>query len=341
MMNQTHTVRILLLSFLVVPALSGCGGMEWGPRDWEKPRVSRPAPSAPVRAAAVPGTVLVVKGDSVYGLSRRHGIPARAIIEANGLRPPYHLRIGQRITLPKVREHVVGRGDTLSGISANYGIGFREMARANGITEPYTVYPGQRLIVPEEKPQSQAARPAIRERPVPPKPSRTPTTVARASKPRAAAAIPRPPARGGKGFAWPLRGRIVSTFGSKSGGLRNDGINVAAPRGTPVRAVENGVVAYAGNELKGFGNLVLVKHQGGWVSAYAHVGRMLVGRGDTVRKGGTIATVGSTGTVSVPQLHFELRKGKKAVDPRRYLNKSGGLPMANYSRRLPMRPARS
>jgi murein DD-endopeptidase MepM/ murein hydrolase activator NlpD len=124
-----------------------------------------------------------------------------------------------------------------------------------------------------------------------------------------------PPARTGKGFLWPVRGKIVSAYGGKSEGLKNDGINIAAPRGTQVVAAENGVVAYAGNELRGFGNLLLLKHTGGWITAYAHNERVLVKRGDKIKKGQTIAKVGSSGSVQVPQLHFELRKGKKAINP--------------------------
>ncbi|MCW8861524.1 MAG: M23 family metallopeptidase, partial [Rhodospirillales bacterium] len=119
--------------------------------------------------------------------------------------------------------------------------------------------------------------------------------------------------------AWPVQGRVISGFGPKAKGLHNDGINIAAPRGTPVRAAEEGVVAYAGNELRGFGNLLLVRHADGWVTAYAHSEKLLVERGDKVSKGQVIARVGSSGTVSSPQLHFELRKGKQAVDPTRYL----------------------
>ena len=101
--------------------------------------------------------------------------------------------------------------------------------------------------------------------------------------------------------------------------MRNDGINIAAPRGTPVLAAENGVVVYAGNELRGFGKLILVKHSGGWVSAYAHNQSFMVKRGEKVTKGQRIARVGSTGGVISPQLHFELRKGRDAKDPRKYL----------------------
>ena len=133
------------------------------------------------------------------------------------------------------------------------------------------------------------------------------------------APVPRPPATTAKGFQWPVRGRVVSGFGAKAKGLRNDGINIAAKRGSPVRAAENGVVAYAGNELRGFGNLLLLKHSGGWITAYAHNDKLLVKRGQKIKKGQNIATVGSTGNVRTPQLHFELRKGKRARDPKKYL----------------------
>jgi murein DD-endopeptidase MepM/ murein hydrolase activator NlpD len=124
-----------------------------------------------------------------------------------------------------------------------------------------------------------------------------------------------PQARDGR-FLWPVRGNIISTFGTKPGGLQNDGINIAAPRGTPVRATENGVVVYAGNELKGFGNLLLLRHADGWMSAYAHLDAFLVERGATVKRGQNVARVGQTGSVATPQLHFELRRGGRAVDPR-------------------------
>ncbi|MGE3783660.1 MAG: murein hydrolase activator EnvC [Alphaproteobacteria bacterium] len=118
---------------------------------------------------------------------------------------------------------------------------------------------------------------------------------------------------------WPVRGRVVSGYGATTGGGHNAGINIAAARGAPVRAVDSGVVAYAGNEIRGYGNLVLVKHPNGLISAYAHLDSLLVNRGDSVSRGQVIAKVGNTGGVSEPQLHFELRRGKKAVDPRELL----------------------
>jgi len=120
-------------------------------------------------------------------------------------------------------------------------------------------------------------------------------------------------------FRWPVRGRIISEFGSKPGGGRNEGINLAVPEGTPVRAAAPGTVIYSGNELKGYGNLVLLRHDDGWVSAYAHNSELKVKRGDTLRRGDVVGLAGATGSVASPQVHFELRRGNKPVDPLRYL----------------------
>jgi murein DD-endopeptidase MepM/ murein hydrolase activator NlpD len=136
----------------------------------------------------------------------------------------------------------------------------------------------------------------------------------------AAASPPPAPARGNSTFLWPVRGHVLEGFGSGPGGTHNDGVNIAAPRGAPVEAADGGIVAYAGNELRGYGNLILVKHPNGWITAYAHCDMMLVKPGQKVTKGQVIARVGSTGNVGEPQLHFELRRGNKPVDPREYLS---------------------
>jgi murein DD-endopeptidase MepM/ murein hydrolase activator NlpD len=120
-------------------------------------------------------------------------------------------------------------------------------------------------------------------------------------------------------FPWPVRGRILASYGNAPGGGHNDGINIAAPRGTPVRAIDGGTVAYAGNEVKGYGNLVLIKHANGWISAYAHLDGLSVKLGETIAAGQVIAKVGDSGGVSEPQLHFELRRGKRPVDPKEFL----------------------
>ena len=131
--------------------------------------------------------------------------------------------------------------------------------------------------------------------------------------------LPIEPPHPGRGFAWPVRGSVLVGYGPGANGTQNDGINIAAPLGTPVLAAGDGVVAYAGNELRGFGNLILLKHEDGWTTAYAHCESILVKRGDRVRRGQPIARVGATGAVSEPQLHFELRRGTRALDPQGYL----------------------
>ncbi len=129
-------------------------------------------------------------------------------------------------------------------------------------------------------------------------------------------------ASGNPTFRWPAKGRIIAGFGPKTNGQQNDGINLALPEGTPVRAAEDGVVAYAGNELKGYGNLILVRHNNGYVTAYAHAKELLVKRGDPIKRGQVIARSGQTGNVDAPQLHFEIRKGPTPLDPMPML--SGG-----------------
>lgn len=311
-------------------ALGGCGSLEWpppgpGPRDINIP----PAPRASSPAFVGAGVVVAGRGDTVYGLARRHRVSVRAIIDANRLSPPYHLKVGQRVVLPRGRRHVVRPGDTLYALARQYRVNPHALARANGLKPPYTIHSGQTLILP-----SPFARPAA-----PPSaravanpgargaetgPAKTAKASLSRARQKASAAppapyIPRPPAASGQGFIWPVKGRVVSGFGAKAKGLRNDGINIAAPRGAPVKAAENGVVAYAGNELRGFGNLLLIKHAGGWITAYAHNDTVLVKRGQKVGKGQRIATVGSTGGVKSPQLHFEMRHGRTPRDPAKYL----------------------
>ena len=124
-------------------------------------------------------------------------------------------------------------------------------------------------------------------------------------------------------FQKPVRGQVISNFGTDATGYHNDGINIAAAAGTAVEAAEAGTVVYAGNELAGFGNLVLIRHAGGWVTAYGHMASIGVQRGATISKGQTIGAVGQTGSVTSPQLHFEVRQGSKPVDPAPYLAGNG------------------
>jgi murein DD-endopeptidase MepM/ murein hydrolase activator NlpD len=134
---------------------------------------------------------------------------------------------------------------------------------------------------------------------------------------------------GAPAFRWPTRGRVINNFGAKVNGATNDGIDLAVPEGTQVRAADDGVVAYAGNELKGYGNLVLVRHSNGFVTAYANASELLVKRNDQVHKGQIILKSGQTGNASAPQLHFEVRKNSSPVDPMQFLpsDKTASAPL--------------
>ncbi len=345
---------------LAAAFLSACGNLSVPARDINTPParstattpVAAPTPadtSTSVNAFVAASAVTVGPGDTVYALSRRHRVPAPAIIRANGLRPPYILQVGQRIVLPRGRQYRIESGDTLYAIAQRYDVGVYELARLNAIEPPYTIRSGDIVVIPGTEPVKARTIP----RPAPtPQPAAEAAPVTAASPPTPAtprvsapspapsrvstegdiALVPprkppppvsAPPARSARGFVWPARGRVISRFGNKSGGLRNDGINIRAERGTPVTAAENGVVAYAGNEIRGFGNLLLIKHADGYVTAYAHTDRLLVQRGQKVTRGQKIATVGSTGSVAEPQLHFEIRKGRRPRDPMGYLAKAG------------------
>ena len=286
-------------------------------------------PAAPARAPApvptqfptpAPGggaavSYRVQAGDTVYGVARRFAVPVRGVIDANALRPPYGLRVGQVLRVPNPRRHRVQAGDTVYGVARRYGIDPSQIVSLNRIAAPYAITPGQSLVLPAASPTSRPAAVAL------PAAASPATAVTAAPATRSLAAIPAPPPRAGGKFLWPVRGRTIAGYGRKKNGLHNDGINIAAPRGAPVRAADNGVVAYVGNELRGFGNLILVKHAGGWITAYAHNQDFLVRRGQTVTRGQPIARIGSSGNVATPQLHFEIRKGTKPLNPRAWVSK--------------------
>ena len=227
--------------------------------------------------------------------------------------------------------HVVAPGETLHSIARHYGKPVLVLAKANNIAPDSMVRVGERITIPGGASTAVAvaaapAAPALRnEPPVGSLAAAESTHSARL----AAAVVPDAEEGGAKageaggsvpGFRWPVRGRVIAGFGPKPNGLQNDGINLAVPEGTPVKAADDGVVAYAGNELKGYGNLVLVRHSNGFVTAYAHASEIMVKRGDSVKRGQVIAKSGQTGSVTSPQLHFEIRKGATPVDPSQYLN---------------------
>ena len=269
----------------------------------------------------------VAAGDSIKSLSERYNVPEKALLAANNIpSSKTKLKAGSELVIP------VNRGGTtpfdtaqpaqgLNSQSATKTAALAPVPTAKAATPPV---PDQKIAAKEEPRKGKAAeveKPAKGEKPektakaaaaAKPNAEQAPETTASLTPQQAA----EPPASAE--FRWPARGHIVQGFGEKNGN-KSDGINIALPEGTPVKAAENGVVAYAGNELKGYGNLVLIRHDNGFVSAYANNGDIKVKKGDTIRRGQVIATSGQSGNVTSPQLHFELRKGATPVDPMQYL----------------------
>lgn len=322
---RTGTRLIAALAVMLLAAACGRSlppaPVIFGTQAADRPVQTARLPQKPtVRPAPVGRIAIAAKGETLYTLSRRHGVSLRTLIDINRLRPPFTLSPGQRLILPEPRGHVVAKGETVYGIARKYGVSMSELVRTNRIRPPYRIPVGRRLTLPVATPLRIASRAPSGGQWVRPPPSRSaPRISPRPTRTRASRPVGEPPPRAGRGFQWPLRGRIIVAFGPRGGGLHNDGINILARFGSAVRAAENGVVAYAGNELQGFGNLVLIKHAGGWMTAYAHVGSLSVRRGQKVRRGQTIARVGRTGNVSRPQLHFEIRRGSQPVNPMKYL----------------------
>ncbi|MBL8834592.1 MAG: M23 family metallopeptidase [Alphaproteobacteria bacterium] len=265
--------------------------------------------SQPAGAAPTAQEVVVRSGESLSVIAQRQGVSTRAMAEANNLRPPYVVRPGQRLTVP--------RGDAPRPAEPS-AAARAASPPASGADAPPSAPSGDRVERQTLAPPSSAPPAARNGRTASPDPRSEPAPAAAAPASDDSGATP---PRAGRLFAWPLQGNIVSDFGPKPGGLHNDGINIAAARNTPIRAAENGVVVYAGNELRGFGNLLLVRHADGWVTAYGHCEQLLVRRGAQVRRGQVIARVGSSGNVRTPQLHFEVRRGTRPVNPNEYLER--------------------
>lgn len=272
-------------------------------------------------------------GDTVARIAARAGVSEQGIIRLNNLKRPYRISPGQRLRLPVAMVHVVRRGERVADVAQRYRVAQEWLIRLNNLRAPYRLRPGQRLFLPKSDRRALLANnpPAkrIETRLRPPKPAkararRQATRTKRVRRPHGTAQLRRvvrprrigkPPALSGRGFAWPLRGRIVRGYGRRGRGIRNDGINIAGRAGAIVRAAENGVVIYAGSDIAGLGEVLLIKHARGWVTAYAHNDALLVRRGRVVRRGQPIARVGTTGAVLRPQLHFQIRKGAQPINP--------------------------
>jgi len=318
------------------------------------------APAPPPMSQASGPRIKVQSGDTLSSLSQRYGVPIDTIQTANNLpdarlrvgqtliipgakvaaapKPAASApRVAAATLTPRAGEtaYTVQAGDTPHSIAEKLGTSEKAILVRNDVRAD-ALQIGQKLIISAGGAAASVAQ-------ADPKPGvrKVKTTTIRApgadettqstaktlpapaptqQKVASTTQLPNPDPMAGGSFRWPVKGRVISGFGTKPDGGHNDGVNISVPQGTPVKAAENGVVAYAGSELKGYGNLVLVRHANNWVSAYANNEQLLVKRGDKVSRGQTIAKAGTTGSVSQPQVHFELRKGSRPVDPTKYMS---------------------
>ena len=254
------------------------------------PAAAAPASKPVAVAAAAPPSIHVVNpGDTLAGIARHNHVSVAELARANNLDASAKLKLGTRLTVPGAKTAAVAPATP-------------------AVIQPIavTTAPATKMAAANASPQSARLAQAT------PTPEDTAAAEAPIKASEATGALPT--------FRWPVRGKVITTYGAKTNGKSNDGINLAVPEGTPVKAAEDGVVAYSGNELKGYGNLVLVRHSNGYVTAYAHASELMVKRGDTIKRGQVIAKSGQSGEVASPQLHFEIRKGSSPVDPLQFLN---------------------
>jgi murein DD-endopeptidase MepM/ murein hydrolase activator NlpD len=265
---------------LIIPRQTAVGAV---------PALAAPA-SKPVAVAAAPAVHVVNPGDTLLSVARRNHVPLSELARANSLEPTAKLRLGMKLTVPGAKTAAVAPAAQPATVA---------------VQPVAAVAPATKMAAAGGPPQS--ARLAQATATVEDAAVATPVKATDAT-----GALPT--------FRWPVRGKVITSYGAKTNGKSNDGINLAVPEGTPVKAAEDGVVAYSGNELKGYGNLVLVRHSNGYVTAYAHASELMVKRGDTIKRGQIIAKSGQSGEVGSPQLHFEIRKGSSPVDPLQFLN---------------------
>lgn len=269
-------------------------------------------------------------GDTLRSIADRTGSGSEAIARANGLSAPFVVRVGQRLEIPGGRYHLVRAGETGIAIARAYGVPWSQVIGVNALAEPYTLRVGMRVLIPGGGRGSTAAeraaafrldiddlvtgsQPALAANASPAPPSSSPRRVLSSTE-----AISQPVRLRG-GFVWPVHGRIVARYGPGASGERYNGVKIAVPVGTPILAAADGVVAYTGSGVPTLGGLVIVKHGDGWTTVYGHASQLLVQRGQTVRRGQTIALSGESGFADRPEVHFEMRKGRAPVDPTRQL----------------------
>lgn len=274
-----------------------------------------------------PASTIAYEGETLFDIAERTQSPLIGIIKANNLKSPFFINKGQIIKIPPLKVHIVKNNESLGEIAKRYSIDMRSLAVFNGLKKPYIVKKGQKIILPAMVRDSLTGLEPMdlvellsaeinRGNIVTGKPS---TKIV--SKP----IITTKPVEIEKNnnikttFIWPLKGKIVEKYGEKPGFRKNDGIDIEASENTPFHAVADGTVVYAGNQLEGYGWLILVRHTNNFVTAYAYGAEIFVAENDIVKKGQKIGNVGLTGRAATPRLHFQIRKGTEAINPMNYL----------------------
>lgn len=289
----------------------------------QKPALAGVAAPPAMPPSGWEGAHTVKAGESLYGIARQHHVKVAELQQANGITDPLKVKPGSVLKVP-------GTGGGTGGAApatASAPVAAAPTPAVAPVTAEAPAEPAPRVV--QTKPtiingEKKAALggPATDVPPAAAAPA--PATTTPPVVERQAAATPPPAAVAGaptSKLRWPAHGKIIAGFGQRPDGTHNDGVNLAVPQGTEVHAADAGVVAYAGSELKGYGNLVLVRHDNGWVTAYAHNDEIVVKRGDKVKRGQLVAKAGKSGQVDQPQVHFELRQGSKPVDPTPYMEK--------------------
>lgn len=262
---------------------------------------------------------IVQSGDSLFAIATKTGAGATAIADVNNLRPPYPLRAGDRLQIPGGLYHKVGSGETGIAIARAFGVVWAGIVMMNALQPPYTLQVGQNLLLPSTASDSSTPTEITPEMRAAAFSLNIDDIVTGGQPAGRPSVLPAPSANFAGRFAWPLQGAVIGPFGSQGGGRVNDGLNISALGGTPVPAAAPGTVVYSGNEIGVFGGLVLIDHGGGWVSAYGHLGSLNVTKAELVTAGQALGGVGETGYVTQPQLHFEIRKDRKPINPQTVL----------------------
>ncbi len=246
-------------------------------------------------------SITIIPGDTLVSISKKYATTINELIRANKIKPPYVLKPGKKLIIPKPKKYQIKKNDTFYSISKCFGLTIKEIKNKNRFINDKKLEVGKNINLPfyannKECRKNDNSRKRVEKK----RTKQNNETIM---------------------FYWPTKGKLIATFGAKKGGRRNDGINILAPLGNPVRAAFSGKVIYRGNELPAWGNLLLIKHKNGWTSAYAHLDRFVVKVGDTLNTGDLVGVVGQTGNVDKHQLHFQIRVKSKPVNPLDYLKK--------------------